>query len=69
MKNPQTTVVMCSDESYIIPTYIALFSLLKNYRGTNELAVFILTRNTENFSKYMNVNFPRNSDSTSKMSL
>lgn len=42
MKNPQTAVVMCSDESYIIPTYIALFSLLKNYRGTNELAVFIV---------------------------
>lgn len=55
MKNPQTTVVMCSDESYIIPTYIALFSLLKNYRGTNELAVFILTRNNENFSKYMSL--------------
>lgn len=50
-----STVIMCSDENYIIPTYIALFSLLKNYSGANELEVYILTRNNEVFNDYKNL--------------
>lgn len=47
----KTTIVLCSDENYIVPTYITLFSLLKNYRGNNIIEVFILTRDKDDLRK------------------
>ncbi len=38
------TVVFCTDENYIVPTYVAIFSLLKNYRGEELLNIYILSK-------------------------
>ena len=36
-------IFLCTDNDYAVPTYITLFSLLKNYRGTRPLSIYLLT--------------------------
>lgn len=36
-------VFFCTDNNYTVPTYIAIYSLLHNYRGAQAIEVFILT--------------------------
>ena len=35
-------IVFSSDEEYAVPTYIAIYSLVKNYKGTRNLRIYIL---------------------------
>ena len=46
------SIAFCSDVHYIIPTYIALFSLLKNYRGTENLEIYIIAESEDVFHGY-----------------
>ena len=39
-------VFFCTDDYYAVPTYIALYSLLKNYRYGRKLKVYVLTPNS-----------------------
>lgn len=40
--NSTIHVVFSSDDDYFVPTYIAIFSLLSNYKGTRNIIIYIL---------------------------
>ncbi len=42
MKDNVIPIFLNADDNYVVPTYIALFSLLYNYRGTAKIAIYVL---------------------------
>lgn len=42
-------VIFCTDNYYAVPTYISLYSLLKNYKGNAKIKAYIMT--AEDFSE------------------
>ena len=42
MSNSAIPVFFCTDNRYSVPTYIALYSLLQNYRGNAEIHAYVL---------------------------
>ena len=36
------SIFLCTDNNYVLPAYIALYSLLSNYKGNTEIDVFLL---------------------------
>lgn len=53
-------IFFSTDNNYAVPSYLALYSLLKNYKGTRLLEVYILV--SEDFSKKNVALFERLSD-------
>ena len=42
MKDDVIPIFLNADDNYMVPMYIALFSLLYNYRGTSKIAIYVL---------------------------
>ena len=45
------TIFLATDNNFTVPTYVTLYSLISNYKGTNNVDVYVLTDNifsTEN---------------------
>jgi len=46
------TLVLSCDKEYIIPAYVTLYSLLCNYKGSENIETYVLTRDKNNLEEY-----------------